>query len=328
MIDLRLDEEKNTIPATFSTIPISFVYSGTTIDETFMQVDKNYVQYCEWEASDNVIYWGVHSGVTSSNYDQTNVTQLILTETISAMSQFETATRKFKGFNVLISPFETSDDLSIIDLPTNWYSSTLNSWIGFETAVYGIALEAVWQDLTDISLNKNGGVGGSDSFSVLGTTPSASTIEVPTKDGFTFQGYYDANGVQYIDASGNINQTASLYATIPSELTAKWQSNDITLTLNHTNYADQRYMIYIYAGEDLVMQIMSQSNVITLKLPYIDYTNKKYYIQFVYNSCGSIEYTTLNNVTQVNRQRLQLTTFADTTISYKLNCISLVGIIV
>ena len=88
---------------------------------------------------------------------------------------------------------------------------------------------ANWQVNTyNVTLNDNNGTGGQGS--VVATydamTPS---VAVPTRTGYTFQGYYSGD-TKYINADG----TGAINWNIASDttLTAKWEANQYTVTLN------------------------------------------------------------------------------------------------
>ncbi len=92
------------------------------------------------------------------------------------------------------------DDHSVV-----WYKEEerINPW-NFDTDVVGTISVWLYAKLFErypVMLNSDGGVGGTESIKV-GYGDDLPEIEVPTKDGFVFDGYYDENGVQYYDADG------------------------------------------------------------------------------------------------------------------------------
>ena len=92
------------------------------------------------------------------------------------------------------------DDYSIV-----WYKDSLHTtpW-DFDNDVFVIHNYRIYGKLFSrytVMLNSDGGVGGTESIKV-GYGDTLPEIEVPTKDGFVFDGYYDKDGVQYYDADG------------------------------------------------------------------------------------------------------------------------------
>lgn len=98
-------------------------------------------------------------------------------------------------------------------------------------------LYAQWEPSTlTITLNKNGGSGGTSTiymkyatgwYSDSGATSSMSSVSRPTRDGFSFNGYYTSpsSGTRIIDASGNIVGSNS-FTTTNITLYAHWTANN------------------------------------------------------------------------------------------------------
>ena len=86
-----------------------------------------------------------------------------------------------------------------------------------------------------VTFNKSNGSGGTDS--ILATYDSKfSTIVIPSRDGYTFDGYYtgtNGSGTKYVD---NIGQCVKTW-TIASDTTlyANWKANQYTITFNKQN---------------------------------------------------------------------------------------------
>lgn len=106
---------------------------------------------------------------------------------------------------------------------TNWYIVTLDNQGATTTGTteivlsYGVAyaIDGDWQNYN------------------LNDVP----IDLPTKTGSTFEGYYYGNvlnGVQYIDKNGYITQDADLYHTEDFTLYAKWTINTYTINYETT----------------------------------------------------------------------------------------------
>ena len=85
-----------------------------------------------------------------------------------------------------------------------------------------------------VSLNANGGTGGSDSVTVALDSNMPSAV-MPIREGYTFAGYYDATsgGTQYYTASGTSARTWDKSAD--ATLYAIWTINDYAVTLNKNN---------------------------------------------------------------------------------------------
>ena len=123
-------------------------------------------------------------------------------------------------------------------------SYTFVNWLGNNNVTYGnsatfkytivgnLNLTAQWKLSTfTVTLNKNGGTGGT--ASVTATYGSAMpAISVPSRTGYTFQGYYDSTsgGTKYYNANGT---SANIWnKTAASTLYAQWKANTYTVTLN------------------------------------------------------------------------------------------------
>ena len=89
------------------------------------------------------------------------------------------------------------------------------------TMTKDLTLYAVWSPKTyTVTLDAAGGTGGTSSVTVT-FDEAMPNITIPSKSGYTFLGYFDANGKQYYDANG-----ASVNSWItPSNttLTAQWE---------------------------------------------------------------------------------------------------------
>lgn len=85
-----------------------------------------------------------------------------------------------------------------------------------------------------VKLNDNGGSGGSGSFTYTYITSlSAKSFSVPTRTGYTFNGYY-YNGTQIIDRSGDIKITNATYNT-DFTATANWIPHTYNISYDYAN---------------------------------------------------------------------------------------------
>ena len=151
-----------------------------------------------------------------------------------------------------------------------------------------------------------------ENYEATHTNGITTTLDEPTKNGYTFVGWYDnpnCTGVPITELSASTTYIGEI------NLYAKWELNEITLTLNCTNYSKQNYFVYIYKGSELIYQLYVQKGV-TLELEYIDYTQEKYSIQFVMSYLGSVSCSGAN-ITQSGR-RVTINEFVDTTINYTI----------
>ena len=96
--------------------------------------------------------------------------------------------------------------------------------------------EAIRTSGVTITLNKNGGDGSNESFVIASGSHDWPTVNVPTRTGFTFLGYYDTSavtgGTQYYYSTG----TGLTYRSAPSSNTtlyARWQ---VDVTWDYTRY--------------------------------------------------------------------------------------------
>ena len=91
-----------------------------------------------------------------------------------------------------------------------------------EQAAKTVTIQMAWNNYT-ITFDKQGGSGGTDSVSIAYNTATGSypSITLPTRNGYTFTGYYtgtEESGTQYYDSAGNgvrpwqIASNTTLYA--------------------------------------------------------------------------------------------------------------------
>ena len=117
---------------------------------------------------------------------------------------------------------------------TKYYNADGTSATAWDREDENFPLIAYWTaKTTTVSFDQNGGTGGQTSTVTATYDEAMPTITVPTKEGHTFLGYYDAttDGTQYYDAAGNSTQkwnkedaTFTLYA--------QWKVNQYTVTWN------------------------------------------------------------------------------------------------
>ncbi len=83
----------------------------------------------------------------------------------------------------------------------------------------------------DITLDDNEGTGGQGSIKAIYGDPMPNLTTLPTRTGYTFQGYFDAKsgGTQYFDADGKGIGTYNL--TKATTVYARWEANKYTVSL-------------------------------------------------------------------------------------------------
>lgn len=104
----------------------------------------------------------------------------------------------------------------------------------------GITLEAGWGKSFKITLNPNEGSGGTSSVYAIyeQDMPSGKNIMAPTRNGYTFDGYYDNKDVQ---STANMYYTKDMQSakewnkTTTATLYAKWIPNEHVVTINENN---------------------------------------------------------------------------------------------
>ncbi len=174
------------------------------------------------------------------------------------------------------------NEISVIEPPTRrlfdfrWFSSgggnltprytTSDGTITDELRSLAIASDmtiyAVWSQTRKLTLDNREGVGGSGAifynenrsgfFADFGLSESTTTIAIPRRVGYKFNGYYSATsgGVKYVDEDGSL--TAELYAlSITGNATfyAQWTFVSYALTLDmnggtnpRSNYTEVEYI--------------------------------------------------------------------------------------
>lgn len=118
------------------------------------------------------------------------------------------------------------------------------------TADKAYTLEAQWEGVAStVTLNDNGGEGGLTSVTAKYMEDMPTLTTLPTRTGYDFQGYWDANDKKYYNADGT---SANVYdKTDASTLYAGWQAQTYTVTLDHNDAASTTETITATYGEPL-----------------------------------------------------------------------------
>ncbi len=141
---------------------------------------------------------------------------------------------------------------------------------------------------------------------------SSFSINLPTVDSrYEYLGWSSTEGGATTATTPTINQGT----TGNKSYYFVYETKNLTLKLNCTNYSKQNYFVYIYRGSEIIYQLYVQKGV-TLELGYIDYTQEKYTVQFVMSYLGSVSCSG-ENITQSGR-KVTINEFVDTTINYTI----------
>ncbi len=92
----------------------------------------------------------------------------------------------------------------------------------------------------------------------------------------------------------------------------------MSLSMTCDNYDKQSYLIFVYQGDDFLMQITPASSSQTLEFSELtDFDNNKLKICFVFGYYGNITFDSLTNATP-NGRNVQIDTFANASFHYKI----------
>ncbi|MBR1925845.1 MAG: InlB B-repeat-containing protein [Clostridia bacterium] len=117
-------------------------------------------------------------------------------------------------------------------------TATKSAWDKASTSVdnWTVKLYAQWELMEfDVTLNDNGGTGGQGTVKATSTMSMPNLTQLPTRTGYSFQGYYDAKsgGKQYFDKDGKGVGTYDL--TKATTVYARWEALKYTATFDSTN---------------------------------------------------------------------------------------------
>ena len=122
------------------------------------------------------------------------------------------------------------------------------------TLLGDVSLEIQEADYVTVTLNKNSGTGGTNSVNIRPGTAAANypAITLPTRSGYIFQGYFDAQtgGTAYYNAAGQGTKVFDKVAA--TNLYAHWQQESlptITVTLNDNGGSGGQGTAYIVSGQ-------------------------------------------------------------------------------
>ena len=188
-------------------------YSSTGTSLRNWDRDSDTTLYARWSLVEYIITLNKNNGTGGTNSVTVTYGSAMPNITVPIRTGY-----KFKGY------YDGSE--------TCYYTSagvSAKNWDKYSAAT----LSAHWEaNIYVVTLNANGGTGGSSSGEVAYAS-SMPAITLPTRTGYTFEGYYDAeeNGVQYYSTTGTSAKTWD--KTENSTLYAHWKAAKYTVTLNN-----------------------------------------------------------------------------------------------
>ena len=226
---------------TANTYTITYNANGGTVASTTQDVvyDSNVTlavptrdnyTFNNWkDGAGNVISngkWTIASDVTlTANWTEN---EKVMVTFVYADGTTENSEYFYVGGSLTNIPATTKKLVTGYDIDENWYTdSTFTTVANFNNVSASMTVYAKKVEKTyTVQLNANGGTGAAASFNVkYGATV---TLDVPSKTGYTFLGWYDGDTLVAKDTA--ITWT---YDNANMTLTAKWQANTYTVTLNN-----------------------------------------------------------------------------------------------
>ena len=135
-------------------------------------------------------------------------------------------------------------------------------------------IKALWEANTyTITFNKCDGSGGSNSVSAV-FDASMTVATAPTKEGYTFKGYFDENQVQYYDSL--MSSTRKWDKASDSTLYAKYEANTLTITFNKQDGVGGSNSVSVCFDADMPQASAPTKSGYTF-VGYFDNNNVKYY---------------------------------------------------
>ena len=135
-------------------------------------------------------------------------------------------------------------------------------------------IKALWEANTyTITFDKCDGSGGSNSVSAV-FDASMTVATAPTKEGYTFKGYFDENQVQYYDSF--MSSTRKWDKASDSTLYAKYEANTLTITFNKQDGVGGSNSVSACFDADMPQASAPAKSGYTF-VGYFDNNNVKYY---------------------------------------------------
>lgn len=122
---------------------------------------------------------------------------------------------------------------------SNWYSDsglTTTLSLPYTVTTTNDSFYAKWTANTyTVTFNKNGGTGGTDSVQMTYDQPFPSSVNIPSKTGYSFNGYnhfLNGSGTTYWDENGDTTRTTNWSGTKDYTFYAQWNINQYTMSFN------------------------------------------------------------------------------------------------
>ena len=247
-INVTYDSQYGTFPSTPSKTGYTFAgwytskSGGNKIESTTVVTNAgNHTLYAQWTANiytlnltkgtgvDSITAKGCTAVTVGSKYTCTYGASVTVTATASSGYA---ANSTLKGTNI---SDKTNGTAFTMPVPTSGTSVTLAA--------------SATANIYTISLNKDGGTGGTSTiylkygtgwYSNSGATTTLTKVTTPTKEGYSFQGYYtgaNGTGTQIIDKTGTILSGKTTIATSAKTLYAYWETLNLTKAMLAANTA-------------------------------------------------------------------------------------------
>jgi len=180
---------------------LNWYKESTLTNQWNFSIDKvieDITLYAKWTANTYNVTFDKNNGSTGSD-----------SITATYNSQMPTASAPTRDGYVFKGYYDALSD------GTQYYDENMNSCKNWDLA-NNATLYAIWDLATyTVTFDKKGGTGGSDSIVATYNSIMPSAI-IPTRDGFKFEGYYDAlsGGTQYYNNNMGTNKTYELTSDI------------------------------------------------------------------------------------------------------------------
>ena len=296
----------------------NIAYNGTlkwTIGTTIFPNSSNYV-YTEYESYKSATAWFACVGFQYMKDCRRNVTiDFTAINTLTGNKIKEIYAYDSSGNKCLSITQNTTLEKTVTDDDYGWteIGSTLESFY----VVCTLYVEWIETNIGISYYDQNSSTFSGTHESVYRTEHTngeATALDAPTRAGYVFDGWY-LNDSTCSTASAKITKLSASTTYTEINLYAKWNA---LITLTCTNFDKQRYMIYVYSGDTLKMQISPTKQTETIELEAVsNYTTTPYKVCFVFGYYGKIEFTSLSNATYIGRNAT-ITTFATTAINYTI----------
>lgn len=218
-------------------------------------------------AGDNIFYILVTNGNQQKLYTITIRRKPIYTVTFQTNTNKNCETQYIEEGNFATAPSATN-------LSKTGY--TFKEWeYDFSIPITeNKTINALWEANTyTITFDKRGGSGGSNSVSAV-FSASMPIATAPTKEGYTFKGYFDKNQVQYYDSL--MSSTRKWDKANDSTLYAKYETNTFTVTFNKQDGVGGSNSVRVAFGSNMPQARAPAKSGYTF-VGYFDSNNVKYY---------------------------------------------------